>query len=280
MIVVIGATGTIGSEVVRRLAARGEKVRALTREPAQAEVPAGVEPVRGHHRDRASVTAAMEGAQAAFLIGAFGADDAEHDRGLVEAARAAGVRRIVKLSSLGTGDPAVGPFGTWHVPGEQAARDSGLEWTILRPTSFASNTLAWASAVREGAAVPNTYGDGRQALVHPRDVAEVAVEALLSGRHTGRTYTLTGPEALSVPEQVKVLADVLGHPVERHDLSAAEAREGMRAMGIDDAFADAADYIRAGGSDIVTEDVREVLGRPALTYREWAQDHKGSFTRA
>lgn len=275
-----GSTGTIGSEVVRQLAARGEKVRALTRDPAQAEVPAGVEAVRGHHRDRASVTAAMEGAQAAFLIGTFGPDDADHDRGLVEAARAAGVRRIVKLSALGTGDPAVGPFSTWHLPGEQAVRDSGLEWTILRPTTFASNTLAWASAVREGAPVPNTSGDGKQGLVDPRDVAAVAVEALLSGRHTGRTYTLTGPETLSVPEQVEVLADALGHPVERHDLSAAEAREGIRAMGIDEAFADAADYIRDGGVDIVTEDVREVLHRPARTYREWAQDHKSAFARA
>ncbi|MFF3511507.1 SDR family oxidoreductase [Streptomyces sp. NPDC002573] len=148
MILVTGATGTIGSEVVRQLVARGEKVRALTRDPANARVPGRVEAARGHHRDRASVDAALVGAEVAFLVGQFGPEDADNGRGLVAAARAAGVRRIVKLSAIGTGDPALGPIGTWHLPGEQAVRDSGLEWTILRPSAFASNTLAWAAAVR------------------------------------------------------------------------------------------------------------------------------------
>ncbi|WP_449352193.1 NAD(P)H-binding protein [Streptomyces shaanxiensis] len=277
MIVVTGATGTIGSEVVRQLAARGEKVRALTRDPAGAELPAGVEPVRGHHRDRASVAAAMEGARAAFLVGVFGADDSEHDRGLVETARAAGLRRVVKLSSTGTGDPAVGPFGTWHLAGEQAVRDSGLEWTILRPATFDSNTLGWAAAIRHGTPVPNAYGDGRQGMVDPRDIAEVATLALLDARHAGRTYTLTGPETLSVPEQIDVLQDVLGRPIARHDLSPAEEREHLRALGLDDAFLRAGAFIRGGGCDVVTRDVPEVLGRPARTFREWVRDHKGAF---
>lgn len=277
MIIVTGATGTIGSGVVRQLAARGETVRALTRDPAGAELPAGVEAVRGHHRDRVSVAAAMDGAGAAFLVGVFGADDGEHDRGLVEAARAAGVRRVVKLSSTGTGDPAVGAFGTWHVPGERAVQESGLEWTILRPATFASNTLGWAAAVQEGSPVPNAYGDGKQGMVDPRDIAEVAVASLLDARHAGRTYTLTGPEALSTPEQIGILADVLGRPIDRHDLSADEERAHLRALGLDEAFLDASAFIRGGGTDVVTRDVPEVLGRPARSYREWARDHRGLF---
>ncbi|WSX18233.1 NAD(P)H-binding protein [Streptomyces sp. NBC_00988] len=281
MILVTGATGTIGSEVVRQLAARGEKVRALTRDLAKAQFPEGVETARGHHADRASVEAAMTGAEVAFLVGVFGPDDAEHDRGLVEAARAAGVRRIVKLSGIGAGDPAVGPVGTWHVPGEQAVRDSELEWTILRPSAFASNTLGWAASVRSGSPIPNTSGTGGQGVVDPRDVSEVAVAALLDPAHSGRTYTLTGPEVLSVPDQAAVLAGVLGRPVEVRDLSSAEAREYLLGLGFSDTFIDASEisrgFVREGGNEVVTGDVREVLGRSARTYREWVQDHRAAF---
>ena len=295
MILVTGATGTIGSEVVRQLAARGEKVRALSRDPAGAQMPSGVETAPGHHRDRASVEAAMAGAEAAFLVGVFGPDDAEHDRGLVAAARAAGVRRIVKLSAIGTGDPRlgagdpqldagaphVGAFGTWHLHGEEAVRASGLEWTILRPSNFASNTLSWAQAVREGTPALNMMGAGKQGVVDPRDIAEIAVAALLDPRHSGRTYTLTGPETLSAHEQAAVLGEILGRAVPLHDLSPEERREQLLAAGLGEAYADglviAARFIQNGGNDVVTEDVREVLGRAPRTYREWVVDHREAF---
>ncbi|MHC3474246.1 NAD(P)H-binding protein [Streptomyces sp. 7R007] len=281
MILVTGATGTIGSDVVRQLAARGEKVRALTRDPDRAQVPSGVETAYGHHRDRASVEAAMAGAEAAFLVGVFGPDDAGHDRALVEAARAAGVRRIVKLSAIGTGDPRLGEFGTWHLPGEEAARASGLEWTVLRPSAFASNTLSWAAAVREGVPAPNMMGGGRQGVVDPRDVAEIAVAALLDPRHAGHTYTLTGPETLSAAEQAGILGAVLGRPVPLHDLSPEERRAQLLASGLSEHYADGlvvtARFVQEGGNDVVTDDVPTVLGRPARTYREWAEDHREAF---
>jgi len=284
MILVTGATGTIGSEVVRQLAARGEKVRALSRDPAKAQVPPGVETVRGHHRDRASVEAATAGAHTAFLVGVFGPDDAEHDRGLVEAAQAARVRRIVKLSAIGTGDPRLGVIGTWHQHGEEAVRASGLEWTVLRPSAFASNTLSWVPAVREGTPAPNMMGDGRQGVVDPRDIADIAVAALLDAGHSGRTYTLTGPETLSARQQAAVLGEILGRPVPLHDLSPQERREQLLASGLSETYADglttAARFLHEGGNDVVTEDVREVLGRPARTYREWAEDHREAFGAA
>ncbi|MFJ4785191.1 NAD(P)H-binding protein [Streptomyces sp. NPDC088794] len=311
MILVTGATGTIGSEVVRQLAARGEKVRAQSRDPAGARVPSGVETAPGHHRDRASVEAAMAGAEAAFLVGVFGPDDVEHDRGLVAAARAAGVRRIVKLSAIGTGDPRlgagdpqsgegegegegeakaeaegegaprVGGFGTWHLYGEEAVKASGLEWTILRPSNFASNTLSWSQTIQEGTPALNMMGGGKQGVVDPRDVAEIAVAALLDPRHSGRTYTLTGPETLSAHEQAAVLGEILGRPVRLRDLSPEQRREQLLAAGLGEAYADAlviaARFIQDGGSDVVTEDVPEVLGRPARTYREWVVDHREAF---
>ncbi|AKJ09844.1 NmrA family transcriptional regulator [Streptomyces incarnatus] len=281
MILVTGATGTIGSDVVRQLAARGEKVRALTRDPARARVPAGVEAVRGDFREPASLRAALEGVTAAFLLRPPGPDEGQ-DAALVAAAGAAGVRRLVKLSAIGTGDPAVGPSGLWHLDGERAVRDSGAEWTVLRPSSFASNTLSWAESLRAGEPVPNMTGDGASGVVDPRDVAAVAVTALADAGHAGRTYTLTGPEAIGVPGQTAVLADVLGRPVPVRNLTPGEAREFLRtAWGFDaervDGVLSGVAYVRDGGNAVVTEDVPEVLGRPARTFREWAEDHKEAF---
>ena len=281
MILVTGATGTIGSDVVRQLAKRGAKVRALTRDPAKARVPAGVEVVRGDYGDPASLDAALAGATAAFLLRPPGPDGGE-DAALAAAARNAGVARLVKLSAVFTGDFASGPSARWHVDGERAVRDSGLAWTVLQPSSFASNTLSWLDALRAGQPVPNMTGDGGSGVIDPRDVAEVAVRALLDAGHAGRTYVLTGPEVISVPGQAAVLAEVLGRPVPTRDLSVDGTRdflrtawgmEGSRAEGVLTGLA----FVRAGGNALVTEDVAEVLGRPARTFRSWAADNVSLF---
>ncbi|WP_442819023.1 NAD(P)H-binding protein [Streptomyces sp. NBC_01235] len=280
MILVTGATGTIGSELVRHLAARGEKVRALTRDPAKARMPVGVEVARGDYLEPASLEAAMSGVTAAFLVGLPG-PSAQHDEPLAAAARAAGVGRLVKLSAIGTGDPEVGPTGEWHVEGERAVRESGAQWVVLRPSSFASNTLSWAQAVRAGEPVPNMSGDGAQGVVDPRDVAEAAAVALLDERWAGRTYTLTGPETISAPGQAAVLADLLGRPVPTRDLALDQVRAYVLNWWQDEAVADgvavSSAYVRRGGNAVVTEDVPELLGRPARTYREWALDHREAF---
>ncbi|WP_328751504.1 NAD(P)H-binding protein [Streptomyces sp. NBC_00285] len=281
MILVTGATGTIGRDVVRQLVARGEKVRALTRDPGTAHLPPGVEAVRGHHRDPDSVASAMAGADAAFLVGVFGPDDADSDRGMVEAARAAGVRRVVKLSAVRAGDPRTGLGGIAHGHGEEAVRESGLEWVILRPSAFASNTLRWAEAVRAGEPVPNMLGEGRQGVVDPRDVAEIAVAALLGPEHVGRTYTLTGPDTVSPQDQAATLGEVLGGRVELRDLTPPQTRELLVASGWSEESAEgmlrSIRFVGEGGNEVVTGDVEEVLGRPARTYRAWAEDHREAF---
>ncbi len=282
MILVTGATGTIGGAVVRQLVERGEKVSAFTRNPQAARLPDGVQVVGGDFSDPSSIDAAVAGVRAAFLVSVPGPDKADSDTALVTAARAAGVRRLVKLSAIGTGDPALRDFANWHVPGEQAVRESGLTWTILRPSAFASNTLAWAEAVRTGEPVPIRTGTGGQGVIDPRDVAAVAVEALTSDEHAGQVYTLTGPASLSEPDQASVLATELGRPVTLAPLSQDAVLAHLRARGLSEKYIEVvlqgSAFIRDGGNTTVTDDVQRVLGRAPRTYTQWVRDHLAAFT--
>ncbi|MEV4158403.1 NAD(P)H-binding protein [Nocardia salmonicida] len=281
MILITGATGTIGSDIVRQLVAEGVAVRAATRDPKRTEFPAGVEVVRVDYRDPTTFGPAMRGIEAAFLVAIPGPDDTGTDAALVAAAREAGVRRVVKLSAVGTGDPRLGAPGSWHVPGEQAVRDSGLEWTILRPNTFASNTFSWIEPLGNGHPVPNLTGGGRQAVVDPRDVSAVAVAALRSSDHHGRTYTLTGPTLQTGHDQAAVLAEIIDRPITVTDIAEADARTFMVDAGLSPAFVDGAltgqAFIRAGHNELITDDIERVLGRPPRSYATWAADHRAAF---
>lgn len=279
MILVTGATGTIGTEVVRILAERGERVRAMTRNPDGATLPAEV--VRGDFDDRDSLDRAVSGADALFLLDAPGPWIERHDLAMLDAARSHGLGKVVKLSAIGTGEDTALRAGAWHLPGERALRAGEAAWTILRPSSFATNTLHWAAMIRAGQPVANLTGNGVQGVIDPRDVAEVAVVALTTPDHAGRTYTLTGPELLSTPDQVEILRKVLGRPIEIVDVPLDVAREQMIASGQDPEFAEGAmdgqRSIAEGRNARLTADVATVLGRTPRTYATWADDHRAAF---
>jgi uncharacterized protein YbjT (DUF2867 family) len=274
MILVTGATGTIGSALVRALLARGEEVAAMTRDPAKI-----------NRRPGLTATTEIGKADAIFLLAPPGPGVPASDRVMLRAAQAAGIPRAVKLSSIGTpdsgtrraepGDPTTMPE-SWHLPGELAVRDSGLAWTILRPTSFASNTLGWAADIRARRPIANVFGDGRQGVVDPADIAALAAEVLLGAGHDGQTYTLTGPDLLSVPDQAAQLAEVLGIEVTTVDVPPEEARAAFPPEIADMAMAGAA-LVRGGGNTIVTDDVARVLGRPPGTFRAWAEANRTRF---
>ena len=250
MLLITGATGTTGREVVRLLADRGTAFRALSRTPTGDQV-------HGDHADPASLDRAMEGVDAVFLLGPGASDLPSYDSAVLDAAKRAGVRKVVKLSSI-----PVGPVGEWHRPGEEAAR-AFPAWTLLRPSTFATNSLQWAAQVASGEPIPNPMGTTEFGVVDPRDLAEVAVRALLGDDHHGRTYTLTGPELLSVPDQVAVLSEVLGRTLSTVDLPLTalppEHAEGLRAA-------------LTGEGSFLSDDVAEVLGRPATAYATWARE--------
>ncbi|WP_203922487.1 NAD(P)H-binding protein [Rugosimonospora africana] len=281
MILVTGATGTIGREVLRLLAGRGMPLRAMTRDASRLSSVEDVEVVRADFEVPETLRDAVAGVDKVFLLTAPGASVPEHDLAMINAARACGVHKVVKLSAVGGRTPAndgTTPAG-WHAPGEQALADSGLAWTALRPSAFASNALRWADAIRAGYPVPNLTGTGTQGVVDPRDVAEVAVEALVGAELDGLALTLTGPDLVSVNDQVAQLSEVLGRPISTVDVPLDAAREQMLASGLDPSVVDVAvrgsQLVRDGGNAVVTDDVQRVLGRPARSFRTWALDHRG-----
>ncbi|WP_026411532.1 NAD(P)H-binding protein [Actinomadura oligospora] len=281
MILVTGATGTVGRELVSVLAARGERVRAITRDPAKAEnLPDGVEVVRADFTDPGSLLDAAKGSGAVFMLSAPGPWIPEHDEAILAAARSAGVPRAVKLSAISTGDKKEGK--DWHLPGERALRSSGLAWTVLRPSSFASNTLGWANAIRAGHPVPNPMGDGAQGVVDPADIAEVSAVALTTSDLDAATLTLTGPELLSTPQMAETLGGVIGRKIELASLTSDAYRERLTAAGLDPDFVttavNGARLVASGGNAVVTDDVVRVLGRPARTFADWAAAHRAAFT--
>ncbi|TCO52500.1 SDR family oxidoreductase [Actinocrispum wychmicini] len=279
MILVTGATGTTGSIVLRNLAEKGAAARAMARDPGR--VPAGFEVVRGDFEDAASLRAAVKGVEAVFLLSSPGGHVATHDLALVDAALGTGVRKIVKVSAIGTGEQGYETTSGWHQPGEEAIRASGLAWTILRPSSFASNALSWAPQIQAGEPLLNHFGTGTNGVVAPRDIAAVAVDALLTDNHDGQVYTLTGPELLSMPEQVAQLAAVIGRPLKVIPGTDDQLRADLLALGADEEFVGFVlkgyEFVRQGGNAVLTGDVERALGRPPGTFKAWAEQNRAAF---
>lgn len=263
MILVTGATGTIGSHVVRLLTERGVPFRAMSR----SERPGGM---RADFDDPASLARAVAGVDTVFLVTVPPTPTADHDIALITAARAAGVRKIVKLSAIGSGESFDGTtVGAWHLAAEEAIEAGGFVWTMLRPPSFASNVLWYRALIQAGEPIPNLAGDSRQAVVDPRDVAAVAVEAMTSDAHNGQRYDLTGPELLTFADQAATLERVLERPVKITDAPPLAQLPAEMITGIG--------WARSGGAAYVTDHVPRVLGRPAGTFERWVRDHREAF---
>ncbi|MFC4496488.1 NAD(P)H-binding protein [Streptomyces ovatisporus] len=279
MILVTGATGTVGREVVRRLPPDGP-VRILTRRPDRAgDVADHIEVAVGDYGETRSLERALRGVRRVFLVTAgVGGDD---DERFLRAARAADVRLIVKLSAAAVTNPGADDAITrWQRRCEALLRASGTEWTLLRPRAFMSNTLAWAPLIASGRPVSALYGTSLNSCVDPRDIADVAVRTLTEEGHEGRAYTLTGPEAVSAAQQTACLAELLGRPVPFEELDPARARAAYLRRypeHVAEALLLGAEQQRDGAKARVEQTVREVTGRPARSYAEWAADHLRMF---
>ncbi|MFI9509174.1 NAD(P)H-binding protein [Nocardia sp. NPDC052566] len=281
MILVTGATGTVGRLLIDQLLVAGERVRAVTREPARAQLPHGVDVVGVDRTDPASTADAMRGVDRVFLL-TSGPGIPEYDTAFAQAAADAGVARVVKLSSGRAGDAtATDPIPAWHRAGEAAVRAAGVPWTMVRPLGFMSNALHWAGTIREQGTVYAAFGQGRIAVVDPRDIAAVAAAALTTEGHEGQIYTLSGPQPLTPGEQTAILAEVLDRPLRYVEVTPAQARHALLEHGVPAELADAIMALRADAleafTSVVHPTIERVTGRAPRTFAEWAAAHASDF---
>ena len=278
MIGITGATGTIGSELVDRLADGAVQVRAYSRQPGRIEEREGVEPVRLDLAESDAVEEAFRHVERLFLLTGNTADMVRLQKNAIRAAVRSDVDHVVKLSALGATDHSLSVIGLWHYNVERELRQSGLRWTILRPHHFMQNLLAPTVFDREAGRVHSASGDGRIPFVDTRDIAASAYAVLTGDGHEGSTYALTGPEAISYREVTGILSDVLGRDLEYVPETEDEAWRRLREAGLPAwrvaALLALASYQRAGGpTERTTGTVERLTGRPATTFREFAEDH-------
>ncbi|QGV82673.1 NAD-dependent epimerase/dehydratase family protein [Streptomyces ficellus] len=270
MNLVTGATGTVGRQVVAELLRLGRPVRALTRDPAKAGLPDGVEVVRGDLTDPDTLTGALDGVTGLHLITFGGEYFAPLETGprIVDLAREAGVRRITVLNGGGP------------TPLEDAVRAGGVPWTVVTPVEFMANALEWAEGIRTADEVREPFTGRRSAMVHEGDIGAVAAVALTEDGHAGREYLVTGPEVLTLKDKTDAIAAARGRQVRLVELSEAEAVEQWRAEGRPQ---DVIDFLLEVYGDTpvegrtVHDTVERVTGRPARTFAEWARTHADAF---
>ena len=281
MILVTGATGTVGSEVVRQLVATGERPRALVRDPATARQRLGdqVEHVVGDLDRPETIAAALAGVDRVFLLTTQSSRQPEWERAVIGAAARTGVGQLVKLSVFRANEQSPLQVARQHGQAERVLAQSGLAATILRPVFFMQNLLAM---VHDGA-IATAAGDGRVAMVDARDIAAVAVATLTGGGHAGKTYTLTGPEALSFYQVANVLSRQTGRPLRHVRVPPDKVRVALQGRGVAAWFADDMaklhSMLAVGYEEVVTDDIHRVTGRPPRTLAQFAGDHAGVLTR-
>lgn len=278
MIGITGATGTIGSSLVDRLRSASSAVRAYSRRPEAADDGGQVDWMEADLAEPEGLVRAFGGVERLFLLTGNSADMVRLQKNAIDAAATAGVDHVVKLSALGATDHSLSLIGLWHYNVERELKESGLEWTILRPHHFMQNLLDPTVFDRDAGRVYSASGDGRIPFIDTRDIAAVAAEVLVSGGHGGSTYTLTGPEAISYGEATRILSEVLGRDLEFVAESEDEAWRRLRSAGMPTwrvaGLLAIAAYQRAGGpTERTTETVERVAGRPPADFRTFAEDH-------
>ena len=262
MILVTGATGNIGQHVVRKLTEAGREPRTFSRSAGQ---------YRGDLRDPAALGAALDGVDTDFLL--WPGPSGEGAERTVEVITSSSARKVVYVSAL------TAETGFWGVV-EKAIESSDVEWTFLRPGGFATNTLGWAEMIRTTGEVRWPYGEAARSLIHEKDIADVAVHALLTSDLAGQRPELTGPANLTQAEQVRQIGEAIGRELRWVELPSGLARQQLFEEWGDQDFVDGALAYWAslvGGGEPVTDAVERITGHPARTFREWAADHRADF---
>ncbi|MET7751266.1 SDR family oxidoreductase [Micromonospora sp. NPDC005367] len=279
-ILVTGSTGMVSSEVLRELAGKAP-VRALVRDTSRAPRIDGVEHVEGDLDRPSTLGPAFDGVTTLWLLTPMGPLAPAQSANAVWAARQADVRHVVRLSAIGAAHDAPTRNGRLHALSDAELQNSGMEWTILRPSNFMQNLLFTVN----GEELYGVFGEGRVGGIDVRDIAAVAAEILTAPeRHAGKIYTLTGPESITLHQAAEEVSRTVGRPVRYVPQTPDETRDGLLQAGIDEWMAEAlAEYRTAYGSgfgDFTNDHVASILGRSPRSIAEFVRDHREHFAAA
>lgn len=276
MILLTGASGTVGTEVAKALAARGATFRAGYR-THPFTLPVGAAGVQLDYERPDTLAPALRGVETLFLLSSTVAPEVA----VVREARAAGVKRIVKLSVWAAPEPGF-TFGSWHRAVEQAIEQSGLSWTFLRPNGFMQNVITYmAGTIKSQGMIYSSIGDAKVSSVDARDIGAVGAMVLTEPGHEGRAYDLSGPAALSYRDVASTLSQVLGREVKYVPITDDEYKRAAMGAGTPEAYADALVNLnrnyREGKFARVAPDVEALLGREPGSFAQFARDHAGAW---
>lgn len=279
MILITGATGHIGKELIPLLHETENPLRIFVRDEKKvAHLDPCIERAIGDLNDSESLRSAMRGVDKVFLV----TFEMQQDINVIEAAKRAGVQHIVKLSTLEATEHKI-KVGKWHYEREELIRASGLDWTFLRPGMFMSNSIEWWAGTIKGQGSVFFPGGkkGKVAPVDPRDVAEVAALAFTQAGHSQQAHELTGSELFTIGEMVQVISYVLGKPIQYVDIPPIAAKLFMLKSGMDktlvNALMEMLASLRKNEGAIVTDTVERVTGRPPQTFEAWCREHIEAF---
>jgi uncharacterized protein YbjT (DUF2867 family) len=281
MILITGASGNVGSELVKQLSAKGVETRVITRDKSKLKgLAANVDVVEGEITDAATLDSALVGVDKVFLFPLI--MDLSHDstKLLVDKSKAHGVKHIVMLSSMGAIKGAT-DLGRLHREKEEIIEQSGLAWTFVRPGGFMTNVLQWLETMESQGKVFNPAGAGQSAPISNKDIAAAAAVALTAPGHEGKIYTLTGPELLSAGQQVEILSRVLGCKIDCLDVPPSAVAGEMSKKGMPQWLIESLSKmwgaLAAGELARKSDDLEKLTGSKGETFEAWAKDNRDLF---
>lgn len=283
MILVTGATGTVGSQVVRQLQAAQAQFKIFARDVQKARMIAGpdVEIVQGEYSDRSALDKALQGIDHLFLLAPSGPGSVETEKGIADAALDAKVSHLVKLSVLGASPLTPIKIDQWHWYSEKYVEKLGIQFTFVRPTFFMQNMLGYAASAAAQGAVYMPMGTAAVSMIDARDIAAVCVASLIQEGHLGKVYEITGPEAITMNDVAKSIGSAIGRDVKYVDVTPDQARGAMLESGMPEWLADDmltyTQFFREGAGALVTPTAERIKGSSLITFDQFAGDYASAF---
>ena len=283
MILITGATGNNGQELARQLTAMGQRVRAFVRNPAEAArlKDPNIELAVGDFDQPETLEAALQGVEKAFLLTPVAERSVHWQTAFIESARRARVNHVVKFSGMGADSRTAPELLRLHGETDDRLRGSGVPFTILQPNSFHQNILSSVNTIREQGSFYLPLKNAAQSTVDIRDISAVAAKVLTTSGHEGKTYVITGPEALTFHQVAERLSSVLGRNIQYVDVPLSAAADEMRKLRIPEwdirAVTELLGYFASGAAATVTDTIPRVLGHPAISFEQFVNDQRAAF---